>query len=310
MIKQLFVSHRLLLERIKGLLGIIAILFTIIAGIPSSSPQTPTISVKTEEVRIDMLATENGKPLSNLKMSDFEVRDNDVLQIIEYVSFEQLPINAILIFDMSSSVAGEKLKNLKAAGNELLNGLKSEDRSALITFSHQVRLGSPLTADINSVKKILSETKSNLFGDSSLIDASYAGLTLADAKNNRPLAIVFTDGLDTSSWLTDKAVLESAKRGDAVVYAVTTRRVMDKTFLSDLSRITGGSLLEVESDRDLVAAFLDILKEFRHRYLLTYSPSGVSRDGWHQLKIRVKNPNVKIVARSGYFSGPANSIKD
>ena len=63
MIKQLCVSCRLRLERIKGLLGIIAILFTIIAGIPSSSPQTPTISVKTEEVRIDMLATENGKPL-------------------------------------------------------------------------------------------------------------------------------------------------------------------------------------------------------------------------------------------------------
>jgi hypothetical protein len=185
MIKQLFVSHRLLLERIKGLLGIIAILFTIIAGIPSSSPQTPTISVKTEEVRIDMLATENGKPLSNLKMSDFEVRDNDVLQIIEYVSFEQLPINAILIFDMSSSVAGEKLKNLKAAGNELLNGLKSEDRSALITFSHQVRLGSPLTADINSVKKILSETKSNLFGDSSLIDASYAEQSAAGYRIHR-----------------------------------------------------------------------------------------------------------------------------
>jgi Ca-activated chloride channel homolog len=308
--KQLCVSHRLRLERIKGLLGIIAILFTIAAGIPSSAPQIPTISVKTEEVRIDMLATENGRPIRSLKSSDFEVRDNDVLQKIEYVSFEQLPINAILIFDMSSSVAGEKLKNLKAAGNELLTGLKSEDRAALITFSHQVRLGSPLTADINSVKKILSEANSNLFGDSSLIDASYAGLTLADSKNNRPLAIVFTDGLDTSSWLTDKAVLESAKRGEAVVYAVTTRRVMDKTFLSDLCRITGGSLLEVESDRDLVAAFLDILKEFRHRYLLTYSPTGVSRDGWHQLKIRVKNPNVKIVARSGYFSGPANSIKD
>jgi Ca-activated chloride channel homolog len=306
MMKLFYVFYRLRLERFKGLLGIIAILFTIIAGIPSPALQTPVISVKTEEVRIDMLVTENGKPISDLKASDFEVRDNDALQKITYVSFEQLPINAILVLDMSGSVAGEKLKNLKAAGNELLNGLKSEDRVALITFSHQVRLGSPLTADINSVKKILSEAKSDLLGDSSLIDASYAGLALADSKNDRPLAIVFTDGLDTSSWLTDKAVLESAKRGNAVVYAVTTRRLMDKTFLSDLSRITGGSLLEVESTRDLVAAFLDILKEFRNRYLLTYSPTGVSQNGWHQLKIRVKNRNAKIVARSGYFLGPAN----
>jgi VWFA-related protein len=294
----------------KGLLGIIAILFAIKAGIPSSAPQIPVISVKSEEVRIDMLVTENGKPISNLKASDFEVRDNGTLQKVAFVSFEQLPINAILVLDMSSSVTGEKLKNLKIAGNGLLDGLKSQDRAALLTFSHHVRLGSPLTDDINSIKKILSDAKSDIFGESSLIDACYACLTLADSKNDRPLAIVFTDGLDTSSWLTDKAVLEIAKRGNSVVYSITSSRLKDKTFLSDLSRITGGSLLEIESSKDLVALFLDILKEFRDRYLLTYSPAGVSHDGWHQLKIRVKNRNAKILARSGYFAGSSNDIKN
>ncbi len=300
-------QHRL--GRVQGLLGTIVFLFAILAGAPSSAPQS-VISVKTEEVRIDMLITENGKPIRDLKASDFEVRDNGKLQEIAFLSFEQMPISAILVFDMSGSVAGEKLKNLKAAGSGLLDGLKSEDRAALITFSRQIKLGSPLTADFNNVKKTLREAQSNPLGESSLIDASYAGLVLAESKRDRPMVIVFTDGLDTSSSLPDKAVLESAIRGTAVVYAVTTRRLPNKTFLHDLSGLTGGSLLEVESIQDLGRVFLDILEEFRHRYLLTYSPTGVSRDGWHQLKIRVKNHKAKILARSGYFSGPANEKKD
>jgi hypothetical protein len=72
-------------------------------------------------------------------------------------------------------------------------------------------------------------------------------------------------------------------------------------FLDDLSSWTGGSVFEVESTKNLSAVFLGILKEFRHRYLVSYTPQGVTANGWHKLDVRVKGHTVK--ARPGYLAG-------
>ncbi len=282
-----------------------ALLIAFLTACLSAPAQIPTFSVKTEEVRIDLLATENGKPVLGLSAHDFEVRDNGVLQKIEFVHFEQTPISATLVLDMSSSVAGETLDNLKAAGNALLDRLKEGDRAALIQFSQTVNLGSPLTSDIRSVQRVLEKARANPFGDSALIDAAYAGLITAESKVERPLLVLFSDGLDTCSWLTSEAALESAKRGNAVVYGVSAGGMPNRNFLRDLSKATGGVLLEVESARDLGALFLKIIHEFRQRYLLTYSPRGVSDRGWHRIEVRVKKRKAKVLARSGYLAGPA-----
>ena len=66
-----------------------------------------------------------------------------------------------------------------------------------------------------------------------------------------------------------------ADRCNAVVYAVSAGRLPNLTFLRNLSSLTGGSVLEVESTRNLGAVFLGILEEFRQRYLITYSPRSV-----------------------------------
>jgi VWFA-related protein len=74
-------------------------------------------------------------------------------------------------------------------------------------------------------------------------------------------------------------------------------------FLGDLADQTGGRLFKVESTRGLSAVFLEVLDEFRQRYLLSYSPSGVSQQGWHQLTVRVKGRDATVRARPGYMAG-------
>jgi len=46
---------------------------------------------------------------------------------------------------------------------------------------------------------------------------------------------------------------------------------------------------------------LDILQEFRQRYLISYTPRGVAKDGWHKLDVRVKRGGT-VKARPGYQS--------
>ncbi|MBZ5496981.1 MAG: VWA domain-containing protein [Acidobacteriia bacterium] len=272
-----------------------------VAGAMSAAAQLPTFSVRTEEVRVDVLVTDHGKPVRGLTSADFEVRDSGVRQQIEFASFEQIPINAILAFDLSGSVAGERLDHLRGAGRALLDNLKKDDRAALVIFSHILALGSGLTTDLGRVRLALDQAQP--FGNTSVIDASYAGLIVGESDAGRPLLIVFSDGLDTSSWLTSDEVLDTAKRGHAVVYSVSAGQLPNMTFLRDLSKFTGGSVFEVESTKNLGAVFLGILEEFRQRYLVTYEPRGVPKDGWHRIEVRVKGRNFTVKARPGYLKG-------
>jgi VWFA-related protein len=268
----------------------------------STVAQIPTFSVKREEVRIDVLVTDHNKPVLGLAQADFQVLDNGVPQQIEFAKSEEIPINAVLVLDLSASVAGERLDHLRSAGHVFLDELRKDDRAALVTFSQVVMLGSTLTADLGSVKAALDRVEP--VGETSLVDASYAGLIVGRTDFGCPLVVVFSDGLDTSSWLTGDAVLDTAKRSDAVVYAVSAGRLPNMTFLRDLTGLTGGSLFELESTKNLGAVFLGILEEFRHRYLVTYEPSGVSKEGWHRLEVRVKGRKASVKARPGYLVGP------
>jgi Ca-activated chloride channel homolog len=271
-----------------------------VAGTVAAAAQETTFSVKAEEVRVDVLVTDNGKPVAGLSAADFEILDNGIPQEIHYATLQkQAPISTTLVFDMSRSVAGSLLEHLKNAARGFLDDLKNDDYAALITFNNAVVLGSAPTPDFAHVRQALDQAQA--FGNSSLIDGSYAGLVLAESRPDQPLVIIFSDGLDTFSWLTADAVLETAKRNDAVVYAVSTARQTDKSFLKDLTKLTGGSLFEVKSTKDLAAAFLRILDEFRQRYLIAYTPQGASDIGWHKVDVRIKRPAARVSARPGYM---------
>jgi len=268
------------------------------AGASSASAQPPTFSARTEMVRVDVLVTEKGQPLRGLQPTDFEVLDNGVAQQIELTTFEQIPLNTVLALDMSDSVAGERLDHLRSAGRALLEGLKPGDQAALLTFSHVVVLGSGLTTEVARVRTALDQAQPS--GGTALVDASYAGMMIGESDVGRALLIVFSDGLDTSSWLSAEAVLDTAKRSDAVVYAVAVSGEK-AAFLRELASITGGSFLQVESTKNLSDVFLGILDEFRQRYLVSYSPRGVAGDGWHRLEVRVKGRRgATVKARAGY----------
>jgi VWFA-related protein len=275
-------------------------LIIFLSGVPTVIAQGTTFHVATEEVQLYVLATDRGKPVESLNAADLDVLDNGVKQTIENATLQtRLPISATLVFDMSASVEGQLLEDLKDAAHLFLANLRKDDQAALITFNHAVALGSPPTHDFNNVNLALDQTKPE--GYSSLFDASYAGLAAAEATMAPSLLLIFSDGNDTYSWLTPSAVLESAKQKDAVVYSVSTGLPDKKSFLRDLAESTGGSQFFLGSSQDLSSTFLEILKDFRQRYLVTYAPQGVSENGWHKLEVRSKNRSIKIKTRPGYM---------
>jgi VWFA-related protein len=288
--------------------------------------QQPTFRARLDAVRLDVLVLKGNKPLLGLTTDDFEVTDNGVPQHVDLLSAAEQPINAVVTLDLSGSVTGQRMNELRSASRALLDGLRAGDQAALVGFSHQLDLEAALTPELKKVSASLEDAKTG--GKTSLYDASYAGLVLAESENGRSLALVFTDGTDTSSWLSSTDVLEIAKRAAVVVYGVAVKENVpgalflqralaeraygapvgspDPAFLRQLSTLTGGSLVVVDSTRGLDQTFRNIILEFRQRYLLSYRPTNTPGDGWHAVRVNVagaKGKGTVINARAGYVAG-------
>jgi VWFA-related protein len=262
--------------------------------------QSPTFSSRIEAVRLDVLVTQNGQPVRGLTALDFDVFDDGVKQSVDLVSPEQLPLSIILALDVSASVTGERLNHLTDAGRAVLDALKKGDRAALMTFTESISLDAELTSDVASVKEALGTISPD--GDTALTDGAYAAITVADGSSGRGMVIVFSDGSDTASWLLEPNVIEAARRSEVVIYGISAG-VRDRSFLRELTGATGGRLFEIESTRNLRTVFLAALEEFRQRYLLSYTPTGVTKGGWHRVEVKVKGRRASVKARPGYLAG-------
>ncbi|HYE85534.1 MAG TPA: VWA domain-containing protein [Vicinamibacterales bacterium] len=258
----------------------------------------PTFSARVDGIRVDILVTDSSrKPLRGLTPADFVIRDNGVPQQVDVVSYGEIALNVGLAFDLSESVAGARLGQLTTASRALTSELRPADQSALVTFDHAVSLPCPLSTDRTCIDSALSAAKPA--GSTALIDGVFAGMMVGESDVGRSLLMVFSDGHETASFLRAERVLDMGRRTDVVVYPIAPKGSRPD-FLEELASLTGGRLHEVERTEDLSKTFRAILDEFRHRYLVTYTPRNVPQGGWHKLDVRVNKPGARVKARPGY----------
>jgi VWFA-related protein len=138
-------------------------------------------------------------------------------------------------------------------------------------------------------------------GRTSIMDGVFVALTSTFDQSARSLIVVCTDGADTTSWLQLSDVLDASQRANAVIYAVTAGAGRRSPALKELADATGGQVLQVNSNVDLRPAFQRVLSEFRSRYVLAYTPDGVTPGGFHRLHIAVPGRKLTVNARTGYI---------
>jgi VWFA-related protein len=294
---------------------VIAVVATLL-GVPTSA-QSPQFKSHAAAVRVDALVTDGRRLVAGLTARDFELRDNGVIQTITDVDYETLPLNIISVLDVSSSVAGAPLGHLKKAYLAVIDALARDDRAALISFANRIELHSGLTGDRVRLRALADRVQSG--GATSVIDATLAALALREAEEGRTLVLLLSDGRDTSSWLTARKLVQAARRTDVVLYPVTVREARplftrsgrptsqqsagpSERLLDALAEETGGRVVYASDEAALARTFLDVLKEFRQRYVLSYSPSGVSSTGWHTIEVKLRGKSGDVRARRGYFA--------
>src|SRR5438034_3882971 len=91
----------------------------------------------------------------------------------------------------------------------------------------------------------------------------------------------------------------------------TTKADYDRAdrYLHALADKTGGRLYQANDTAQLAQAFNRIAEELRRQYTLGYYPKTDNVDGHerHQIKVRVRQPNLAVKARDSYVKTPAPS---
>jgi len=275
-----------------------------------------TFKAAIDLVRADVSVTRGGQAVRGLTAADFSVHDSGVAQRVNSVTLiEDLPVSVLLVLDTSGSVKGERLQHLAAASRGLLDNLRPDDRAGLITFSDRVTVQAALGTARQTIADRLSSLSAR--NTTALNDAVWTALQLSPvAEETRPLVLVFSDGVDTASWLTQSALVEAARRTGVVVHAVELesgvaysarggRLVVPPSALQQAAEESGGRKWSATSSRDLQSLFTKAIDEMRARYLLTFYPEGVPKPGWHPLKIGARGRG-EVIARPGYFKGTAH----
>jgi VWFA-related protein len=305
-----------------------ALVCLLVADVPGQT----TFRTGIEVVRLDVSVMRDGRPVRGLTKDDFLVADDDVVHCIESASLESASLNVVMALDNSGSVAGEKLSHLVDAATMVVSDLHDMDRGALITFSERVQRRVAPTGNRAELGHRLRQL--NAAGATSLRDGVMAALSIGQDEERRTVVIVFSDGRDTASWLTERNLLDVVRRTKPIVHAIeiVERRPAappplvpplspnstagplpnlpgsasdPSSFLRELTRAAGGRYWSATEPEQLAALFRAALDEMRTRYELTFYPRVPNPPGWHRLDVRLKRGSATIAARPGYFvAGP------
>jgi VWFA-related protein len=287
-------------------------------------------------VIIPVSVTSGNKPVADLTAADFELRDNGVVQELQRVDSEKVPLDITLLLDLSSSVDGPLLRRLKTAVSDTAGLLKRDDRIRLVAISqvlHEV-FGLQPRGEGLSLETLTAE------GATSLYDGIAATMMRPPEAGRRQLVVAFTDGRDSTSIIDASTAAEIARLSEPVVDVVVpadpqtqdpgARRFSQRpggvssvmgdnvvagrtgpgvrapddlamVALTAVVRPTGGQVFLLDTTGSISRAFKTMLESFRASYVLRYTPRNVAPEGWHEIGVTVtRHGHYEIRNRKGY----------
>ncbi len=291
---------------------VLTVLVAFFAISPQQQPATVFRSTS-DAVVVDVSVRRDRIPVRGLGLTDFELRDNDVLQTISEITNSEVPIDLSLLVDLSASIAGETRNQLLSSVREIAGLLRRSDHLELMLASERLEF-----VDSQVFYKRVAAIQPRRLGDGGtpLFDALATLLMAPPVAGRRHVIIALTDGADTASVTSEFVIRETIRQSDAVLYVVAVsdmarawgflaiaNAVFPSSFDQTLSRIiaeSGGRLMPFTPGESFTAPCAEIIDELRGRYSLSYVPEGVDASGWHNLRVKVKTKDVEVRARRGY----------
>lgn len=301
---------------------------------------------------VNLLATvrnKHGQIVKDLNKDDFVLSEDGRPQSIRYFSREtDLPLTVGLLVDTSGSmrreVGKERLASYRFFEQVLREGT---DQAFVIHFDREVELLQDLTSSRQKLEKaldLLEEPSDDWrggrrsgggyggrgghrggFGGTALYDAVLLACDeLMRKQNGRKALILLSDGDDNGSKVGLSEAIESAQRGDTLVYTILftgtgfsgfgragfggrggrfpSERTDGRKVMQRIARETGASSFTVSEKQAVSADFSTIEEELRNQYSLGYTSDRAEGAGFRHLALTTKQKDVVAQTREGYYA--------
>lgn len=295
------------------------------AAIPLPTPppgreQEGPVIINTDLITLTVTVTDTyGRYVSGLGKNAFTVLDDKQPQEISYFSDDDSPVSVGVIFDVSGSMSGDKVRRARDALANFIQTSHNSDEYFLIAFNSRAQLLLDKTRDGDAVldKLTFVQTRNN----TALYDACYLGVEKVQrGVHPKRALLLLSDGQDNNSRYTFNEVRRLLKESDVVLYAVGILSGSDagsslgmegQGILDELASVSGGKAFFPRSSAEMDDIFEQIALELRHQYSIGYRPTNFANDGkWHKVKVKVTPPRglprLFVRSKEGYYALPTN----
>ena len=262
--------------------------------------------------------------VGSLTKEEFRVMENEEEQTLTYFASTHVPFDLVLLIDLSGSTR-DKRDLIKKSTLRFIQAARPTDRLAIVTFSTDATVVSPLTLD--RVQLTASVANMDGTGGSNVYDAVKFVLDNAlgpKSLERRRAVVLMSDGVDGNlyrfgpsrgSKTTFADLLEQVRQTDALIVPIFLDTSEGLSFMKDeydnarrtldlLAQESGGSFYQARKLSDLNGVYEQVINDLGLVYSLGYKPRNATRDNsWRWVKVSVLNkPDLIARTRPGYYA--------
>jgi VWFA-related protein len=277
------------------------------------SPQSPLFQVESRLVVLHAtVRNDRGELVAGLEREAFTVFEDGLRQPITLFRNDDVPVSLGLVIDNSGSMRTKRAK-VEAAALQFARASNPDDEMFVLNFADKSRLDVPFTSDLTVLEAGVARVDS--IGGTAIRDAVAAaeGYLTREARRDRKVLIVVTDGDDNASVTPGGTIRTLAERGDIAVYAVGLLSDRDphagraRRELVDLTSSTGGIAYFPSAIDEIGRVAVELARQIRMRYTLGYVPRNQALDGsYHRIRVTATGSgHLTVAARAGYYATPS-----
>ena len=304
--------------RLRLPIALLALVTTAAQAPPAQAPPQAPPEVKpfTLEVGVDVVSVtavvfdKSGKFVRGLGPKDVELLENGVKQDVSYFReassqgdpAERVPLTIVLVLDTSGSMS-PNMHFLQEAVLSFVYKMDEVDPALVVSFNEGVKGSAEFTPDTDRLESFVEGLQA--WGGTSLYDAIHYSLGRVKDQPGRKALIVFSDGEDTTSSMSDREVVDYARAVEATVYSIGFKAFGTRSargFLRKIATETGGQFFAPDKVGELIKVFNEISEELKNHYLLAYTPKREADGSWREISLKVNRPDTEVRVRKGYFA--------
>jgi VWFA-related protein len=215
---------------------------------PVSDDDDEILSVDTTLIDVPLVVIDKaGKPILNLKSTDFTIYEDGVKQEVADFSTTSAPFEVALLLDTSGSTRGD-LKLIQRAAGNFISSLRSGDHVSIVAFKTDIQSGKQaavsyilanLTNNRAKLNDALAEMKMSngtpyYDGLLTIAEQIFAAEPAEEFRGRRAI-VALTDGVDSTSASDFEEVREQLEKSGVAIYfvKVDTREYFEEELLGD-----------------------------------------------------------------------------